>query len=82
MAEITSKAKGNNLERIRPWLDAALFAAFVIAMAPRFSGLAVHEWLSLALAAAVVCHLLLNWNWIVAVTRRFLDSTPWRVRLS
>ncbi|MCC6906055.1 MAG: DUF4405 domain-containing protein, partial [Anaerolineae bacterium] len=42
----------------------------------------VHEWLSLALAAAVVCHLLLNWNWIVAVTRRFLDSTPWRVRLS
>lgn len=31
-----------------------MFLAFLIATAPRFSGLAIHEWLSLALAATIV----------------------------
>jgi hypothetical protein len=37
-------------------------------MDPRTSGIAVHEWLSLALAGTVVVHLLLNWEWIAQLT--------------
>ncbi|MDP1548456.1 MAG: DUF4405 domain-containing protein [Anaerolineales bacterium] len=60
----------SNTNRTKLFLDAALFAAFLVTMDPRFSGLAVHEWLSLAAAATVIVHLLLSWEWIVNVTKR------------
>lgn len=43
-------------------------------MDPRFSGLAIHEWLSLAAAATVIIHLLLSWEWIVNVTKRLFSK--------
>lgn len=52
-------------------IDIAIFLAFLVAMEPRFGGIAVHEWLSIALAAAIVVHLLLHWQWIVGVGGRF-----------
>ncbi|MEF3273918.1 MAG: DUF4405 domain-containing protein [Chloroflexus sp.] len=63
-------------------VDGAMFTAFLIATAPRFSGLAIHEWLSLALAAAIITHLLMHWNWIVMVGKRFFIRTTWRSRLN
>jgi hypothetical protein len=55
-------------------IDTAIFAAFLVAMEPRFSGISIHEWLSLALAATVVVHLLLHWKWIVGVGKRFFHK--------
>jgi hypothetical protein len=52
-------------------LDALLLAAFLIATAPRLSGIPIHEWLSIAFGAAIIIHLLLHWQWIVATIRRF-----------
>ncbi len=49
-------------------LDISTFAALLVAMDPRSSGLALHEWLSLALAGAIMIHLLLNWDWIIGRT--------------
>lgn len=63
-------------------IDGAMFLAFLIATVPRFSGLAIHEWLSLALAATIVTHLLLHWQWIVAIGKRFFAKTTWRSRLN
>ncbi len=63
-------------------LDSAIFAAFLVATAPQFSGLAVHEWLGIAFAAAAISHLLLNWQWIAATTRRFLKGLRWQGRIS
>lgn len=60
----------SNTNRTKLLLDIALFAAFLITMDPRFSGLAIHEWLSIAAAATVIVHLLLSWEWIVNVTKR------------
>lgn len=66
----------SNSNRTKLILDIGTFLALLITMDPRFSGLAIHEWLSLALAGAVVVHLLLNWEWIVNVTKRlFVRST-------
>ncbi len=62
--------------RTKLLLDIVTFLAFLITMDPHFSGLAIHEWLSLALAATIVVHLLLNWEWIVNVTKRlFVKAT-------
>jgi hypothetical protein len=56
------------------FLDTGIFLAFLTAMEPRFSGVPIHEWLSLALAATVVVHLLLHWKWIVGVGARFFQK--------
>lgn len=54
------------------WLDILIFIAFLIAMEPHTSGLAIHEWLTLSMLAALTIHLLLSWDWITEITRRFL----------
>ncbi|GIV90999.1 MAG: hypothetical protein KatS3mg055_3517 [Chloroflexus sp.] len=59
-----------------------MFVAFLIATAPRFSGLAIHEWLSLALAVALITHILLHWQWIVTIGKRLFAKTTWRSRLN
>ncbi|MFM8369746.1 MAG: DUF4405 domain-containing protein [Chloroflexota bacterium] len=64
----------SNSNRTKLFLDIALFAAFLVTMDPRFSGLAIHEWLSLAAAATVIVHLLLSWSWIVEMTKRILGK--------
>ena len=55
-------------------LDISTFTAFLILMEPRTSGIAVHEWLAIAIAATIVVHLLLNWSWIVEVTGRLFTK--------
>jgi hypothetical protein len=56
------------------FIDAGIFAAFLIAMEPRLSGIPVHEWLSVALAGTIVVHLLLHWKWIIGVAARFFQK--------
>jgi hypothetical protein len=63
-------------------VDVAIFAAFLAALDPRLTGIAVHEWLSIAATAAVVVHLLLHWKWIVQVTGRLLSRLPGASRLN
>lgn len=63
-------------------VDVAVLAAFLIAGAPRLTGMTIHEWLGIAFGAAIVTHLLLHWQWIVAVTRRFFARMPGGTRLN
>ncbi len=60
--------------RTKLLLDISTFVALLIVMDPRTSGIAVHEWLAIALSVTVVIHLLLNWNWIVEVTKRLFTK--------
>ena len=52
-------------------LDAAIFAAFLIAFEPGLTGIAVHEWLSLAFFATLILHVVFHWEWVVKVTVQF-----------
>ena len=63
-------------------VDCLIFFGFLIAMDPRMTGIALHEWLTVAAMAAVITHLLLSWDWIVQVTRRFFRSSAFRPRLN
>ena len=55
-------------------LDFTIFAAFLVAFEPALTGLAIHEWLSLAFTAALITHLLFHWKWIVTLAAQFLRN--------
>lgn len=56
------------------FVDIGTFTAFLIVSAPKFTGEAIHEWLGLALAATLLVHILLHWNWIVTVGAKFFQK--------
>jgi hypothetical protein len=63
-------------------LDLAIFIGFLVAMDPRSTGIAIHEWFTLSALAAILLHLLLNWDWIAQVTRRLLKNASGRARIN
>jgi hypothetical protein len=70
MTENQNKTK--NQIKTKLVLDVIIFIAFLVAMDPHSSGIVVHEWLATTAIAALVVHLLLSWDWITQITRRFL----------
>ncbi|MBK9712688.1 MAG: DUF4405 domain-containing protein [Kouleothrix sp.] len=76
------KTKQPNRNKLNLAIDLAIFLAFLVAMAPRFSGIPIHEWLSIAFGAAIVTHLLLHWQWIIQVAKRFFGKTQWSARIN
>lgn len=77
-----SKPFSFSLPKINLWVDVGLFSAILLALAPVLTGLAIHEWLSLTLAVAVIVHLLLHWSWIVTTLGRFFSKLPGAARLN
>ena len=63
-------------------IDLGIFIGFLIAMDPRSSGIRIHEWLATSLIAALVVHLLLSWDWITNITRRFLGNVKVQSRIN
>src|ERR1700735_1150516 len=63
------------LLRVTFWLDAGLLAGFCLVESTGFTGMIVHEWLGIALAAMVLVHLLFSWTWISSTARRFLAAS-------
>ncbi len=63
-------------------LDLFIFIGFLVAMDPRSSGIAIHEWLTLGAFVTIMVHLLLSWDWIVQVTGRLFGGTSARSRLN
>lgn len=78
----TAKARRWNLTRVNLWYDIAIFLTALFAPAVAFTGLAIHEWLGIGLALAVVVHLLLHWQWIVQITKRLFGGANWASRLN
>jgi hypothetical protein len=71
-----------NLTRVNLWFDLAIFVAALFAPALFLTGLTVHEWLGIGLGVAIIVHLLLHWQWLAQVTRRFFHRIPGAARLN
>ena len=61
-------------------LDIALTAGFALSLKPFVTGIAVHEWLGLAVGGGLVIHGLLHRKWIAAITGRLSGKLPLRTR--
>jgi len=59
--------------RTRLFIDLALLVGLLVANDPARTGLAVHEWLSIALMVPILVHLVINWEWTMRVTSKFFD---------
>lgn len=77
-----SKRRTTNRTRTNLFFDLLIFGAFLLSTTPVFTGIPIHEWLGLALAAGIVTHLLLHWQWLVEVTRRFFRKMPASTRIN
>ena len=53
------------------FIDIGIFFAFLLTMEPRLTGIAIHEWFSLAVAGTVVVHLLLHWDWMINIGKKY-----------
>ncbi len=76
-----STIKKNNT-RTKLAIDILIFVGFLVAMDPRSTGIAVHEWLTVASMTAVIIHLLLSWDWIVQLTKHFFTMSVLRPRIN
>jgi hypothetical protein len=68
--------------RSRLLLDLAVFAAAIAAFNPALTGLAVHEWLSVAVIVPALFHLIINWEQTLHMVDRFLDKLTMASRLN
>ena len=69
---------------IRPRLliDIVLTVSFLALMSVSLTGLMLHEWWGIGLIVVIVGHLLAQWDWTVASTRRFFGGLTGRVRVT
>ena len=77
-----NETKNRSKTKIKLVIDIVIFIAFLIAMDPHSSGIAMHEWLATSLIAALAVHLLLSWDWISNITRRFLGKVNNQSRIN
>ena len=64
------------------WIMAAvLFGGFLLALALDLTGVALHQWLGVAIATLAGWHLALHSTWVKTVTARFFGRTSGRARL-
>ena len=63
-------------------IDGGLLVVFLITTAPQFTGISWHEWISLALAVVAIVHIVLHWQWVVAVATHLFNKATWSSRFS
>lgn len=59
--------------RTRLVLDIALLVALVVAFRPEWTGVTAHQWLSIAIIAPLLVHLVVNWEWTLRIVRTFIE---------
>lgn len=71
-----------SVTRVNFWFDILIFVVALLSPALLFTGLPVHEWMTIGLGVAIIVHLLLHWQWIVETIRRYFGRTTWSARLN
>lgn len=79
MAQTAKKMSSNQLKL---YADIVLFISFVLVNIPQATGIPFHEWASILFIAPLLVHILLDWKWIVNVTKRMFKRLPGEVRFN
>ncbi len=73
--------KRTNENKIHLAVDVVIGLAVLALLSFTLTGLTIHEWLGIGFTTVVIVHLLLNWRWVVATTRRLMAALPGTVRV-
>jgi len=73
---MTNKTKTNLI------VDSISFFAFLAMSNPSLTGFQIHEWLGVSFSALLVTHLVLHWDWVVNMTKTFLNKLIHESRLN
>lgn len=76
------KAKSISRNQIKLYSDILLFVAFVLTNIPQTTGIPFHEWISVFFIVPLMVHILLDWKWVVSVTKRIFKKLPGEVRFN
>ena len=69
----------NNQKQKWFWiLDLTLFTGFLVAFFLDLTGVSLHQWLGVAVAAFTILHLILHWNWVKTLTCRLFERNVGR----
>ena len=68
--------------RVNLVLDLGITTAFLVVSNPSLTGMAVHEWLGVSFAVAMLTHVLFHWDWAVGVTTSLFGRLKQGVRLN
>jgi hypothetical protein len=63
-------------------LEVFLFVAFVVSIDLPLTGLEIHEWLGIALAVALIVHVVQHAGWLASTTRRFVTTASFHNRVN
>lgn len=63
-------------------IDLLFLVAFLASVEVKGTGLAIHEWLGVGILAFIMVHVLLHWNWVAAVTKKFFRKLVAEPRLN
>lgn len=53
-------------------MDSILLIGFILVCIPKVTGTWAHEWLSLLFIVPLIIHLLLHWDWMMALPKNFV----------
>lgn len=67
--------------KINWFLDVVILAGFLVSFFLNLTGLAVHQWLGIAVFAGIVLHLVNHWSWVKSVFSNYFKKTSSRARI-
>lgn len=62
-------------------LDIVILLGFLVSFFLNLTGLAVHQWLGIAVFLGIMMHLVNHWDWVKSVFSRFFRKTSSRARI-
>lgn len=62
-------------------LDVVILTGFLVSFFLNLTGLAVHQWLGIAVFVGIVLHLVNHWSWVKSVFSKFFKKTSSRARI-
>lgn len=68
--------------QIRAWVNLAFFIIMILVLAPQATGIAIHEAVSFVVIIPLFVHLVMDWKWIVNITKRLFKKVPNETRFN
>ena len=79
---VETRRKKRSRTQIRLYVDIVLFIGMVLVLAPQATGIPLHEWASFLIIIPLFIHVILDWKWIVAITKRLFKRQPSETRFN